>query len=519
MIEKPKPNPHKISRIKGLRIYLKLLLLLLVMFICWRQWRIWSVPDVGIPFDKEAYLTEYSEEYRNEAVTLYINASEGFVDQKAIEQLVPLKPGEDESHPWARIHAINSWNYTNRQSEAWLDMNHEIITAWRELVNHTNKNVPIFEADMFAGSVWSSKPMYFDHAIKVPHDYTRQICLLMLYESARQMQQGDVEQALQWQMAVARLGTLIQHDTESSILSGHVITGLQVSASLDLLAHESITLDHLHELRDLYQELEQHKAAPSEFFITSYLQWDANYAQWTADWQYYYPSLLLGEIELERRNRNLLYQNIMSFCDLPYVERPQLAPDEEGWHYALFAPDEQQQEKYQISSAETVNKSIAKMIDPVGLYLEKGRIFDRLCIPVTNWFRTTQSHLMMRGLARLNVALQIYHREHGAFPDKLEQLVPGYVESIPLDHYLPGEPLKYRRHGAHSFVWSMGHDRNDFNGTEGKDTEYPNGKEDRCYMIFAPGTSFNEMIAFYTAQDEYWAPPPLPPRPESTRDR
>ena len=49
-------------------------LLFLLTFVGWRQWRIWSIPDIGEPFDVEAYLEPYLDENLENAFDVYNDA-------------------------------------------------------------------------------------------------------------------------------------------------------------------------------------------------------------------------------------------------------------------------------------------------------------------------------------------------------------------------------------------------------------------------------------------------------------
>jgi hypothetical protein len=64
-----------------------------------------------------------------------------------------------------------------------------------------------------------------------------------------------------------------------------------------------------------------------------------------------------------------------------------------------------------------------------------------------------------QGLLELDLALQLYAREHGAFPETLAPLVGAPLEEIPADPFGHGEPLRYRRAADGSAVlWSIGPD-------------------------------------------------------------
>ena len=87
----------------------------------------------------------------------------------------------------------------------------------------------------------------------------------------------------------------------------------------------------------------------------------------------------------------------------------------------------------------------------------------------------------------LALALQLYYREHGAFPDRLEELVKsGYLKEIPIDPFGKGEPFRYRResgpHGS-AVVWSVWLDSVDQGGVDLYDRE-----TDWGIRVRAPGT-------------------------------
>jgi len=55
--------------------------------------------------------------------------------------------------------------------------------------------------------------------------------------------------------------------------------------------------------------------------------------------------------------------------------------------------------------------------------------------------------------ARLVVALHLHRREHGAFPDRLDALVPDELEAVPLDPF-DGRPFRYD--AKRRIVYSVG---------------------------------------------------------------
>lgn len=82
-------------------------------------------------------------------------------------------------------------------------------------------------------------------------------------------------------------------------------------------------------------------------------------------------------------------------------------------------------------------------------------------------------------LLLLRFALRAYRVEKGAYPTKLNQLAPTYLNTIPLDPFGNGTPLGYRKQGDSYLLWSIG----------------PDGKDDKGKPIPPRGTRKIAMIA------------------------
>ncbi len=61
------------------------------------------------------------------------------------------------------------------------------------------------------------------------------------------------------------------------------------------------------------------------------------------------------------------------------------------------------------------------------------------------------------------IALELYHRREGHWPDRLRQLVPGLLTHVPIDQF-DGQPLRYRLIEGAPLVYSVGPDRLDDGG-------------------------------------------------------
>ena len=69
------------------------------------------------------------------------------------------------------------------------------------------------------------------------------------------------------------------------------------------------------------------------------------------------------------------------------------------------------------------------------------------------------------GMGQVALALAAYRAENGKYPQRLEQLVPKYIEKIPDDVYSDG-PILYKREGKGYVLYSVGYDGVDNGGAD-----------------------------------------------------
>lgn len=77
--------------------------------------------------------------------------------------------------------------------------------------------------------------------------------------------------------------------------------------------------------------------------------------------------------------------------------------------------------------------------------------------------RTAESAVLRRDGLLAGLALELFRRDHGAYPESLDALVPAYLPAVPPDRFT-GEPLHYRLIDGQPRLWSVGADRNDDGG-------------------------------------------------------
>jgi hypothetical protein len=99
----------------------------------------------------------------------------------------------------------------------------------------------------------------------------------------------------------------------------------------------------------------------------------------------------------------------------------------------------------------------ATMLADLLILTETEEVFDRV----------TETHALQR-VTEVALALRLYRKENGRYPENLQQLVPKYLPSVPIDPY-DGRPLRYRKLAKGFKVWSVGGNCKDDGGIKVRD--------------------------------------------------
>ena len=92
-----------------------------------------------------------------------------------------------------------------------------------------------------------------------------------------------------------------------------------------------------------------------------------------------------------------------------------------------------------------------------------------------DWMTEEEQNEQPVRLLRIGVALAGYRHEHGAYPAKLDALVPGWFKEIPGDLF-SGKPPIYRRTATGYLLYSVGVDGQDDGGHDPNDVCPEDGK-------------------------------------------
>ena len=112
------------------------------------------------------------------------------------------------------------------------------------------------------------------------------------------------------------------------------------------------------------------------------------------------------------------------------------------------------------------------IFDDVGAVTKIRYIFTALLTPTMSvMFQAASRNGALNRSTVAWIALERYRRKHGALPEKLEQLVPEFLDEVPADPF-DGRPLRYLIRDGKPVVYSVGKDRVD-DGGQGDDSGEP----------------------------------------------
>jgi hypothetical protein len=120
-----------------------------------------------------------------------------------------------------------------------------------------------------------------------------------------------------------------------------------------------------------------------------------------------------------------------------------------------------------VQKANTMGEELNKMLNqPIASSFWKHRAVVGMIVPAFN--RSIQNTAFAQNGVNLTsaaCALERYRLAHGQFPDTLDQLIPQFVKTVPVD-IISGKPLKYHRKEDASFLlYSVGWNEKDDEGT------------------------------------------------------
>lgn len=435
---------------------------------------LWQVPDVALPFDVEEFSGVEPPPAEN-AFVHYASAS------RMVDRV---------STPWSRDGIGNVFSFGDHWDERldqWLIDNSHVLSEFEvgTKIEHAT-----------GVSLCTSRNNAQDHSD------LRNLLRLSETEAYRCERCGNFDEAWRWHRATLRLAN---HTEESCLLIDYLVGQAIRHCACDSIArrwatHPSLTAEQVHLARIEFKRFTGNRPKLSDIMKVKYLS-DADLFLQTELYPDYLvpewediPSLgplssagkqlflwSAGQPELSLRLLRQVLVNNLDQVDQPlHLRRP---TTRSRYPMVISLDPGKRRRPGQLNPAQLNN-----VLDgSLGRRLIKIQLFFRLGEWESSgevWSGLDVSYLMhsaLLAMLEVNLAAHEFYRSHNEFPERFEQLVPGYLETLPLDPMSPtGAFLNYRRDSHDkAIVWSVGPDGID----DGGDIQDHNGN-DRGYRIF-----------------------------------
>ncbi len=481
--ETKQPGSAKFGRFTKPRwLILFAFLLLPVALFGLRVYEILSTPDVGEPFDVEAFSAYRLPDEKN-AFTHYRKVVALFVsEQKVLEGNPSVKPQDFVD---SAVAGLEDWSRAIPAVQDWVALNR---AALDELQRGADCEESLLVSPEQAATVSAS-------VADSPAISLRTCSRLEGLEAMRRLSKGHPADAWRRYRNLLRTSRhLAMHGTLMGSLVGGAVADQGVSGGTVWSSQESVNAELLRKAISDVEAVEQMRTPPSDVIKLEYLALrefatkGMTLGMRIPAWVHYtgYPAQV-------GRTARLVTANLLTQSDRPRYLRTAVHSGTLGLYELdpVAARDPRPRppediERSTVSSALTVAKILHRVSPEAASGIE---ICDPQSMTQSLHFaiQANDTAQTRRSALLLALALQLHYREHGAFPASLEELVKNrYLKSIPLDPFGKGGPFRYRREpgprGA-AVVWSVWLDGIDQGGL---DLHF--GASDWGLRALAPGT-------------------------------
>jgi hypothetical protein len=402
------PEKRTSRRIAALATAFVLGLLIILAVVIYPQIRLPNVPE---PFDVEAF--------RHTAVPPDDNAFELY--RQAMAAFHPLPPEQQAPYDAA---LKSGWAVATPELRQWLAQNGETLELYRQ-----GSARPDALADPPGTPVADLAPATQD---------LRALARLARLEAARLEEEGN-------RAGAAELYGVILRSSRHAGRRGPAVQRL-IGVALHTLAADSLA--HWSAAPEVDAELLRTALADVRAIdrltvpLSQPLQGEYLSAQSSID---ALPPMVFAQKRTTRLALRLAFENWLSQCDRPRPARMPMLPGESGLFEADPAAPAPRMSAAEIE-AWSARAPLAKLLLPTIRQLILAHDRERA----------------LQALLELDLALQLYAREHGAFPDTLAPLSGTPLGEIPADPFGRGEPIRYRRApDGSAMLWSIGPDEVD----------------------------------------------------------
>ena len=412
---------HEPSRSRRWKVAISSILIVLVCSapVVYRHWRLWHVPDIGHPFLVSEILKQIPEEK---------NAFPIFASAFALGKPV----AETDFQQYMDEFLDDGWDSTDIQLNKYLEMNRPALEKWQEATEKDDYQfVPIARIS--------------DESDLTRIQAHRNLVRWCQVEIERLTKTGNPSGALVWLRASFRCsGLMTRRASWMDRLWGESTFSISAHSAEKWMQQPGVTADELLELLAVIQATNELTEKPSNNTKVEYLisrQW---YAKWSYDdrknayekshvdpplrsrWE----AWLLAEPEFSQRLIAHMTANHLAFVDDPRREHPPVLGDD------FF-------DESVVCAAPVKCLPARQLID----VLKDAKLinFDKRHL-LSHFLESIDRGLARRACLQVAIAAQAYYRNRSKFPDRLADLQPDYLSSLPVDPYAPRPiPVIYRR--------------------------------------------------------------------------
>jgi hypothetical protein len=409
-----------------------MLLAIFAGFLLWWATQLLGLPDIGEPFDVEAFRAMTIPDDRN-AIVLY---------RQAAGLLKPWNPDRQSSSK-KKIDTDARWSKADAEVRRWAEENRAAMALYRQGAERPDAldRVPVFQQGH--SDAWDLWPPLND------------LHLLALLEGSRMQEQGDMAAAWGCYRAILRTnrhigmhGTALRRlavlhwdrqlrDRLASWAADPRTTPALLRQALDdTVACQSLAPSESYMLRAEYLDVDRMlddpngpgPQTPPSWFISMVLRRPSNRPPRAVLSAFLTPDLMRSandvwrawrrEPERSRRVIRLVMSNWLAYFDLPPKDRPK--PDlnaTSAYDFYSFGPEAPA--KARVLSPAALGQWLDTTHDARALL----RMLHLNRLPINEWANRRDLLILL--------GTQLYRRDHGTDPPTPEALVGPYLKSLP----------------------------------------------------------------------------------------
>ncbi|MEX0725640.1 MAG: hypothetical protein WD065_05195 [Planctomycetaceae bacterium] len=414
-----------------------------------RTFMIVSIPDIGDPFDVDAFGTVNLPDAENARLDY----------EAAVALLVPKPTGAHlDVDTQIDVALEEGWNYVVPEIRQWEKDNRLALERWK--IGTEKPDFLLLQPSEFK----------FDTDIELIQQL-RMLNRVNRLQCSRLVEEGELDEAWEWCRAGLRCGVHVnQHGVLICRLIGIHLQEECMAIIRRLSEHSAASDELLRRILDEYGEIDQKNARLSVALKCEYLMIKSTFHD-KQSMANIFPDaeqqrllnagmFLLHEPQLSQLIWQQYLANQLDQIDLPLKEQQKRTGHK---RYGIFDRDP----KKSYPSDHLTPAEIETMI--------RRSLLAQLLFPAFQ--QTHNRHLQFQTHQRaiqVGLALRIYHRRHGRYPSDPEELVTDNIMSeVPIDpSSRTGETLRYCVVGEDVFIWGVGENGVDDGGTDVESADY-----------------------------------------------